>query len=362
MLPRCGGSEPEQTTERESTLKVVANSGKSDLAVDQPPDRPEPSSAYHLVEEFVNGMRKARRSLARKGKSCRMEKVWIGGPHGGIFDRRVVDEYNGDGVLISRLGENWLIVLRNRDEFESIISFLTEKLLIEGMSKLEGGPAKYATVSFSGPVLRTEPDVSTGCLVGLYTLYVGQGDNRLSMKYSPHESPQKRLGGKGAARVIAALQRFHNSGFAHGNIGPGSILEMDGGIVFVGIGQATPFIDEKGEHVTDRTTRRRHQGPLIERSPWHLESDDPAHYRSTRRDDLFRVAETFFFLEEPRYSHYRWWYPKEKEFAEFKRDVPNWPGKFPEIFRDFYVYTLSLEYDSTPDYARWIHLFNEYEE
>jgi hypothetical protein len=368
MLSGCGDNKSKQTStsqtpEPERTVKKKSN--PSGLAVDGPP-RPatKPSSPYHLVKELEEKMIEARRSLfgAQKGESCRMDKVWIGGSHGGIFDRRVIDDYNGDGVLKSPLGDNWLIVLRNRDEFESIISFLTEKLLIEGMSKVKGGLAKYAAVSFSGPVLRTEPHVSTGCLAGLYTLYVGEEDNRVGRKYSPHKRPAIRLGGKGAARVLEALQRFHNSGFAHGNISPEFILDMkEGGISFAGLGHATPYVDESGKHVTYRPTHRVNRTYKHEWSPWHLESKDSAQYRSSRRDDMFRVAETFFYLYDDMYWEWRS-RRRTDELAKFKRDAADLTKQVPTIFKEFYLYTLTMEFDTTPDYAKWIKKFNEYEE
>jgi hypothetical protein len=373
MLSGCGDDESKQTSPNTTggkfTGRKITGREPAGLSVEESTDAlPEPPSLYKLVKEFDTEVFKNMGPLfeARKGNDCRMDKVRIGGTHGGIFELDEYsgnNEYNGNGMSRSALGANWLITLIRDNNPEAITSFVTEKLLIERMSNSEGGPARYSTVSFSGPVLSTEPPMkSSACLLGVYTLFVGEGDdNRLGRKYSPRNSPRKRLGGRRAARVIEALQRFHNSGFAHAGIAPNSILDMEGGIFFVEVGASTPFVDEYGNHVTDRTTRRTHFGNYLEQSPWHLETDVSWKYRSTRRDDMFRLAETLSILEGPRDSYKRWRL-SEEELAKFKRDVGNMSEEVPKIFREFYQYTLTMEYDTIPDYAKWIKLFNEYEE
>lgn len=172
-----------------------------------------------------------------------------------------------------------------------------------------------------------------------------------------------------AGKSIALLQSLHSTGFVHGDIHGGNFLtdENDPSVLsLIDYGLTTPFVDALGAHLleTDEFEVATILNPA-NLSPWHLESMYIDYYRPSRRDDMFRLAEMFFkFVCEPyRLEWHRlairgtngWRETSENDWARFKRNY--WEFESIDVFRDFYSYTLSLAHDTTPDYGRWIHVF-----
>ena len=210
--------------------------------------------------------------------------------------------------------------------------------------------------------------------VGRYPL------NKIKAAYADRPGLAPAVAGA-IAKTIEILAQVHSAGLVHGDIHGKNLVYADvndvpGTLRLIDYGRAEPFVDANGEHVREgRPATPYGDWSKALLSPWEIEG-----LRLTRRDDMFRTAElalklggfdsaytqALTVLETARVSQEKQWRTDAKAryirgVLELKRnrpfiDSPNRPT--PRVFIDFYLYTLTLAFEETPDYARWITAFS----
>jgi serine/threonine protein kinase len=174
-----------------------------------------------------------------------------------------------------------------------------------------------------------------------------------------------------AVNALEAVRKFHNSGFAHGDIHWGNIMVHGTSARLIDLGRANPFANEDGSHMPiqqkpDRLAPADDTLNIGFLSPWHIESNLGSKYLSSRRDDVFRLAEMFCRVSSDAFRSdilLRTMVANLLGFglSDFKRQVagrPTW-HEIPRPAMAFYTYTLTLGFDEEPDYARWIAEFKK---
>jgi hypothetical protein len=176
-----------------------------------------------------------------------------------------------------------------------------------------------------------------------------------------------------AARALEILQVIHSHGMIHGDIHAknyafdGNVVTAHTTLYLLDFGRAEPFVNEEGQHIPEETVDYGSKWNMVLLSPWELE-----HKRKSRRDDLFRLAETMF-----RCGNYDGAFEEISKlikaafkkgqltrevavdfYLQLKEDRPL-SSDPPDVLIDFYNYSLDLEFDREPDYTYWIHLFRK---
>ena len=176
-----------------------------------------------------------------------------------------------------------------------------------------------------------------------------------------------------AARALEILQVIHSHGMIHGDIHAknfafdGDLETAHTTLYLLDFGRAEPFVDEAGEHIPEDAVDYGSKWNMRLLSPWELE-----HKRKSRRDDLFRLAETMF-----RCGNYDGAFESIADrikaalktgelrrevavdfYLQMKEDRPL-SSDPPQVLIDFYNYSLDLGFAQEPNYTYWIQLFRE---
>jgi serine/threonine protein kinase len=273
---------------------------------------------------------------------------------------------SGSGSSFFKLGEKYLIKLITGDPTEIVDNFITERVVMRSMMAQPGGPAKYGIANMYE--LKPDPVVSEICQIRMLVTDLIPGTSLLDRVLSNTQpSLRERSLWKIAAGALEAVRKFHSSGFAHGDIHMGNFMVSQGSTTprLIDLGRANPFADEYGTHIEQRAGDVG--GPpvgstlnILLLSPWHIESNLGMKYRSSRRDDIFRLAEMFFQMSSLDFMVDLTSFPKEspERFLEFKLEAAN-QRRFKRPFRHFYRYSLGLRFDEEPDYEKWITVFTD---
>ena len=181
------------------------------------------------------------------------------------------------------------------------------------------------------------------------------------------------------AQALAIVKRLHSLGFVHGNVKGENFIfsgpfESRPPIRLINFGRAEPYVHAStGVHV-DNLPAPNPDGPfpeggLARLSPWELRGEA----RMSRRSDIFRLSEMALrianldssfgdavwragcFVSTANRRECRQAVLRIKEDRPCLRD-----RNLPQIFREFYQYALSLRFDETPEYDRWIEAFTEF--
>jgi hypothetical protein len=273
----------------------------------------------------------------------------------------------GTGVDVYRLGSRYILKM-----IVALIpgvsdGMVVDRVVMEAMNRSPVGSAEYGIADIHD-VRTTFPILSDSCRARIIITDRVPGTS-IFIRAFPEGGPRTTLPFADpvvfqiAAGALRALQRFHRSGFAHGDIHWGNFMIGDT-IRLIDLGLANPYVDEYGVHIPpDRRiflSPKRVPPNLL--SPWHIESNLGSKYRSTRRDDMFRLAEMLFTISSDAYrrdalelSEFR---AQDSVVIEFKRTADSRRySRIPETVNDFYQYTLSLGFDTAPDYLTWIDRF-----
>jgi hypothetical protein len=362
-LTGCSNS-PANTS---STLK-----SKATKSIIDPPESPHASPGYMIAKDFARKVALAKREFlkehgeVRYSEVCRPAQVWTEGSEGPI-SLSGVSPY--DASVNAYIARGHLLRVLNSPKDELYITrFITEKFLIKSMMEHEGGSDRFAVQPIT-TLPRTEPSQSASCRARMYISNLGTGAELLWQKYYERvpvlEEYRLKLHSETLVNVLKALRSFHDSGFAHGSIDGWSIVQTENGSInLINLGSAAPFVDGSGNQLEEQQpVQKAPAAHLISGydlwSPWHIESNLGAEYHSTRRDDIFRLAQTFYQMLSDGYRNDLVRNCPGK-CAEFKRRAveTEYPG-VPKIFNDFYRYTLTLNHQSSVDYTRWISMFKE---
>jgi serine/threonine protein kinase len=283
----------------------------------------------------------------------------------------------GSGSALFQLGDRYLIKLITSIPEEAVNGFIIERRIMRSMMAQPGGPAQYGIANLYE--LKSEPPVSEICQLRMLVTDLLPGTSIYKLVESASAPLEKRTIFKIAAGALKALQMFHYSGFAHGDVHWGNFMihESSPGhfsVRLIDLGMANPFTDEYGAHIPEPVAVSEETGGDDDSglnigflSPWHIESNLGSKYESSRRDDLFRLAEMLFQLSSAAYSNdlsnLGLLEILEGEYSvvvsDFKRrDLKLRP--YPEIaptIELFYRYTLEMRFDEEPNYAKWIEKF-----
>lgn len=344
---------------------------------------------YPCVENSsrdIRAMAAGKKALIRAYKKdknafalCPMEYSLAVEGDGPPLQRASIPLAEGSGSALFQLGDRYLIKLITSIPEEAVNGFIIERRIMRSMMAQPGGPAQYGIANLYE--LKSEPPVSEICQMRMLVTDLIPGTSIYKLVESASAPLEKSTIFKIAAGALEALHMFHSSGFAHGDIHWGNFMihESSPGhfsVRLIDLGMANPFTDEYGTHIPEPV-------PLIEEtdgddsglnigflSPWHIESNLGSEYQSSRRDDLFRLAEMLVQLSSAEYSDdssklgllamLEGGPTNVMNVLDFKRrDLKLRP--YPEIHPTielFYGYTLELSFDKEPDYARWIERFN----
>jgi hypothetical protein len=180
-----------------------------------------------------------------------------------------------------------------------------------------------------------------------------------------------RLVASVGARALELLREVHQQGLIHGDVHfknfvyRGPRVEAAKTLRLIDFGRAAPFLTPDGKHVLyeEKDYQKDKTWRLWHLSPWELRK-----IRKTRRDDIFRLAESLI-----RSGHYDGAF--NKAFSKLRETVPDdsspdfrglvfelkvkrkFNNVVPQIFIEFYKDSLELNYDARPDYESWIEKF-----
>jgi serine/threonine protein kinase len=275
------------------------------------------------------------------------------------------------GSSVYRLGDMYAVKIITDYWYPVVDAMITERRVMRSMMDQPGGPAQYGIANLYE--LKSEPPVSEICQLRMLVTDLLPGTSIYKLVESASAPLEKRTIFKIAAGALKALQMFHYSGFAHGDVHWGNFMihESSPGhfsVRLIDLGMANPFTDEYGAHIPEPVAVSEETGGDDDSglnigflSPWHIESNLGSKYESSRRDDLFRLAEKLFQLSSAAYSNdlsnLGLLEILEGEYSvvvsDFKRrDLKLRP--FPEIaptIELFYRYTLEMRFDEEPNYA-----------
>jgi serine/threonine protein kinase len=318
---------------------------------------------YPLVREYAARMREVsgefrKLHIPTLPETCPPDGVRVKGED---LTRDTEPLATGSDTALYKLSDEYLLkVIMVPSPSKSVLDgMINERVIMDIM-----GPNNPYGVVDAFKISSTQPSVSGHCLSrmlvvslvagqALWTEYVGRSGKGEDPIFTQSELF------KIAVNSIMAVGKFHMSGFAHGDIHPGNfILDAKQKITLIDLGRANPFIDDiSGKHIIQQSpmdVAEFQLSPLV-LSPWHISSGLDVHYKSTRRDDMFRIAETMFILSSPDFMMAR---DASKNLLSFKQNggLTKDP-KIHELFRDFYTYTIHMQHDVRPDYERWIRAF-----
>ena len=174
------------------------------------------------------------------------------------------------------------------------------------------------------------------------------------------------------AQALETLKAVHSRGLIHGDIHYQNFVcdinpeREEIKVRLIDFGRAEPFVNPgDGTHVTEE--KKEYLSYLAwHLSPWELEG-----WRKTRRDDLFRLAETLlrsgrydtlFDKKERRFRNRGWklWQDADAKYIrkalQYKKNRP-FSNEVPQILIDFYQATLNLGFAETINYDEWINRF-----
>ena len=188
------------------------------------------------------------------------------------------------------------------------------------------------------------------------------------------------------AQTLAIIKKVHALGFIHGDVHGQNFVysrhdaaAADESVRIIDFGRAEPFVDASGQHLSEEVPQLyySHGFSASFLSPWELEGIK----RKTRRDDVFRIAELALKLaglhaefmarvdaletqargEVAPGASINKHLPHRSRMRELKiiRLTLPCPQMVP-IFRDFYQYALSLNFDEAPEFDHWIRAFTHF--
>ena len=181
---------------------------------------------------------------------------------------------------------------------------------------------------------------------------------------------KRRIVAAVGARALELLREVHKQGLIHGDIHyknfvySGDRVDAARTLRLIDFGRAAPFILPDGSHVPEEEINysENRDWNEIHLSPWELRN-----IRKTRRDDIYRLAETLLrsggydSLFQEKYQKLK--YQEKKHGPKFKSQVlemkesRRFVHSVPKIFIDFYTESSLLGYESRPDYESWIEKF-----
>ena len=161
---------------------------------------------------------------------------------------------------------------------------------------------------------------------------------------------------EGAARVavkgLQMLRALHRAGMVHGgDFGSAIVINEIGEYGLRGLDAATPFVTAEGVHIPE-ASRAERSGE----NPWRLSPRELLGFRSTRADDMFRLAETVFDIAMGRSlqsSHQ----VSDLEHIRALKTSRKADDVEPVEFNEFYAEVLALGPTAVPDYNKWIKKF-----
>lgn len=334
-------------------------SGNESNIFDDPDD-------YPLVREYAARMREVsgeyrKLKIPTLPESCPPDGVRVKGED---LTRATEPLATGSDTALYKLSDEYLLKV--------ILVPTPSKLVLDGMMNervimdIMGPNNPYGVVD-AFKISSTQPSVSGHCLSRMLVVSLVAGRSLGTEYVGRYEEGRRPIFTQSelfkiAVNSIMALGKFHMSGFAHGDVHLGNfILGANHEITLIDFGRANPFIDAiSGKHISQQSpmdVAELQLSPLV-LSPWHISSGLDVYYKSTRRDDMFRIAETMFILSSPEYAVER---SASDSLVRFKQN--GGLTKDPSIhalFRDFYTYTLHMQHDVRPDYERWIRAFQQH--
>lgn len=191
-----------------------------------------------------------------------------------------------------------------------------------------------------------------------------------------------------AARMLEIIQVVHSKGFVHGDIHPGNFVFSDPRNVaktlrLIDFGRAEPYINNKWRHVAEGSLTDAPAGLELDYlSPWEILGK-----RKSRRDDLFRIAESLLRLgscdtaftaaindqvrrikaliagsgenavDQPEFRNSMIDLNLNRPFLTSIEDPV---AGTPESFIQFYRYVVNLRYDEHPQYAVYAGTFRAF--
>jgi serine/threonine protein kinase len=346
---------------------------------------PRPAFKYPVVKSFLSDMDRSaatkpaliRTYMAHKNFGMCPTEYSLAVQGGGAPPLQQASEAlaTGSGTSLFKLGGKYLIKLITSTPDLIVDGLISERRIMRSMmAEQPGGAAKYGIANIYE--LKPSPRVSDICQLRMLVTDLLPGTSLMvRADQSPPLDTRSIL--KIAASALEALEKFHSSGFAHGDIHGGNFMihELSPGRIslrLIDLGRARPFADEYGSHSLPQE-KADIKAPIDAQfnygilSPWHIESNLGAVYRSFRRDDLFRVAEMMFRISSGPFRENLEWESIYVRLSgspwplwKFKREAASRLAH-PEIHQSlvrFYQYTLGLRFDEEPDYARWITEFN----
>jgi hypothetical protein len=275
----------------------------------------------------------------------------------------------GSGSSLFQLGDRYLVKLITSFPSQVVDGFIVERRIMRSMmAEQPGGAAKYGIASIYD--LKPNPPMTEVCQVRMLVTDLIPGTSLMArVSESPPLDTRSIL--LIAVNALEAVRKFHNSGFAHGDIHWGNIMVHGTSARLIDLGRANPFANEDGSYMPiqqkpDRLAPADDTLNIGFLSPWHIESNLGSKYLSSRRDDVFRLAEMFCRVSSDAFRSdilLRTMVANLLGFglSDFKRQVagrPTW-HEIPRPAMAFYTYTLTLGFDEEPDYAIWIAEFNE---
>ena len=231
-------------------------------------------------------------------------------------------------------------------------------------------PSSYWPHAYDIDPSRTE--ASPGCIARLMVSdRVGDLPLRdLNKAVRPHGPSLPKMVLRVASEALSILKELHSRGLVHGDVHPKNFMfdsELDPAqsLRIIDFGRAEPFLDKHGKPFRDEPKDNGSWNMAL-LSPWEIQGR-----RRTRRDDLFRLAETLL-----RVGQYDSWFgirsrqlktkrqnktigylEYKQQYLEMKRGrVFN--DRTPPVLREFYRMTLKMKAEDEPQYDVWIRKFN----
>jgi serine/threonine protein kinase len=233
----------------------------------------------------------------------------------------------------------------------AIEALLMERAVLGSLTSLEPNHPmrQYSTILFS------YDGVSDQCRDQvLITKLVGSGKS-----FVYHRNLDKYTVAAVAVKMIRIMQALHSVGIVHGDVhgrnfvvgANKALAEAD--LYLVDFGLASVFADNQ-KHMEPYFHNFHHDRNRKIMSPFELE-----HFPMTRRDDMYRVAETLYrifagpmVLER---CEMRNRFSSDAQLAEQKR---HWAVKGFSQLVDFHHEMANLGFYERPNYERWISVFN----
>jgi serine/threonine protein kinase len=217
---------------------------------------------------------------------------------------------------------------------------------------------------FSPTLYEIDPNgMDAACYVRvLVSENVGTHELKTLRNFLPVDERTRILYGV-AARALEILREIHNRGLIHGDIHwtnmvfSGTPQDAPTTLRLVDFGRASPYLMGSNGHIPKTKIQYGDEWKEFYLSPWELDRSP-----KTRRDDIFRLAETLLrtggfddqFQEQVDSLCQSVQEPTAFYLAKKKRLFSD---DTPSLLRDFYTYAVTLRHSERPKYETWMNKF-----